>query len=35
MHTAGKVTEFLEDHMITILHGWPPYSPDLNPIEHI
>jgi hypothetical protein len=35
IHTAGKVTEFLEEHMITILHGWPPYSPDLNPIEHI
>jgi hypothetical protein len=35
IHTAGKVRDFLEEHSITTLSGWPPYSPDLNPIEHI
>jgi hypothetical protein len=35
IHTAGKVKDFLEEHRITLLYGWPPYSPDLNPIEHI
>ncbi|CAG8962255.1 hypothetical protein HYFRA_00005309 [Hymenoscyphus fraxineus] len=35
IHTARKVREWFALHGIDILKGWPPYSPDLNPIEHI
>jgi hypothetical protein len=35
IHTAGKVAKWFLDRAITILKNWPPYSPDLNPIEHI
>lgn len=35
IHIVGKVKDFLEEHMITILHRWPLYSPNLNPIKHI
>lgn len=34
IHTAEDVKEWLERHGIWVLE-WPPYSPDLNPIEHI
>ena len=34
IHTAGIVRDWLENHGIWVLE-WPPYSPDLNPIEHI
>jgi transposase len=34
IHTARVVVEFMEEHGITVL-DWPPYSPDLNPIEHL
>ena len=35
VHTAGVVGIWLRDHFIPILPNWPPYSPDLNPIEHL
>ena len=34
IHTAQDVKDWLEQHGIHVLE-WPPYSPDLNPIEHI
>lgn len=34
IHTARKVRQWFEDHGIP-LTDWPPYSPDLNPIEHV
>lgn len=33
IHTAGKVIEWFENYNI-LTTDWPPYSPDLNPIEH-
>jgi transposase len=35
IHRAHKVTAWFRLHGIDILKDWPPYSPDLNPIEHI
>ena len=38
IHTSHKSHEALENWGITRLKGlerWPPYSPDLNPIEHL
>ena len=35
IHTAHKVKDWFADHGITQLMNWPPYSPDLNPIEHV
>jgi len=34
IHTARAVRAFLAEHGITTIN-WPPYSPDLNPIEHL
>jgi DDE superfamily endonuclease len=34
IHTAKKVKEWFTDRAIPVL-DWPPYSPDLNPIEHV
>jgi transposase len=34
IHTAKKVTKWFEDRGIPVLN-WAPYSPDLNPIEHV
>ena len=34
IHTAKKVAKWFEDHGIPLL-DWAPYSPDLNPIEHV
>jgi len=34
IHTAYKVRDWFIEHGITKL-DWPPYSLDLNPIEHI
>jgi len=34
IHTAYVTKDFLESHGIWTLE-WPPYSPDLNPIEHL
>jgi hypothetical protein len=33
IYTFKQVTEWLKDMDIEVL-DWPPYSPDLNPIEH-
>jgi hypothetical protein len=35
IHTARKVKAWFADHGIQMVLNWPPYSPDLNPIEHI
>jgi transposase len=34
IHTSRVVRQFLTDHYINTI-TWPPYSPDLNPIEHL
>lgn len=34
IHTATATTTWFESHGITPIK-WPPYSPDLNPIEHM
>ena len=33
IHTAHKVRNYLQEKTYNIL-SWPPYSPNLNPIEH-
>ena len=34
IHKAHKVTEFFAEMGIEVM-PWPPYSPDLNPIENL
>ena len=34
IHTSSDVKTWLETHGVAVLE-WPPYSPDLNPIEHV
>ena len=34
IHTAKKVKKWFDDNGIMVME-WPPYSPDLNPIEHL
>jgi transposase len=34
VHTYKPVIKWLDDEGITVM-VWPPYSPDLNPIEHV
>ena len=34
MHVARMSIDFLNEHGVDFL-DWPPYSPDMNPIEHI
>jgi hypothetical protein len=34
IHTASLVKEWFENEGIPLL-DWPPFSPDLNPIEHL
>ena len=34
IHTAQLSQEWLEVHGVATIN-WPPYSPDLNPIEHM
>jgi transposase len=34
VHTAKRTAEFLESHGVWTI-DFPPYSPDLNPIEHV
>ena len=35
IHTARKVRLWFEGKRITLVVNWPPFSPDLNPIEHV
>jgi transposase len=35
IHTTRKVTKWFLDHGIKRIADWPPYSPDLKPIEYI
>lgn len=35
-HVSKETMTYLEQNKrIAVLHEWPPYSPDLNPIEHL
>ena len=34
IHTAHKVRLWFENHGVYVME-WPPYSPDMNPIEHL
>jgi DDE superfamily endonuclease len=34
IHTAHLIREWLEEHNVDVM-DWPPYSPDLNPIENL
>ena len=34
IHTAKRVSAWVKDRAIPVL-DWAPYSPDLNPIEHV
>lgn len=34
IHTAKKIVEWFENNAVILL-DWPPYSPDMNPIEHV
>ena len=34
IHTAKSVKDWFSNHRINVVE-WPPYSPDLNPIEHV
>ena len=33
IHTAIRVREWMQENSINTM-DWPPYSPNLNPIEH-
>jgi transposase len=34
IHTSTYTRKFFESHGLNILVGWPPHSPDMNPIEN-
>ena len=34
IHKSGPTRQWFEEHGIWVI-DWPPYSPDLNPIEHV
>lgn len=34
-HTAKIVLKYLDDQRVNYITDWPPYSPDLNPIEQV
>jgi len=34
IHTANIIRNWLDEHSIPLV-DWPPYSPVLNPIEHV
>lgn len=33
-HSAHSTQRWLAAHRVDVLPSWPPYSPDLNPVEH-
>lgn len=35
IHMANKTKAWLKEMDINLIDSWPPYSPDLNPIEHL
>ena len=35
IHTAHVVRAWFNNNGVHCLVSWPPYSPDLNPIEHL
>ena len=35
IHKAEKVKDWFKAHGIDLIIDWPPYFPDLNPIEHV
>ena len=35
IYTAKKVKRWFASHSVKTVVDWPPYSPNLNPIEHI
>jgi hypothetical protein len=35
IHKSCVSLQWFDDNSVSLLTGWPPYSPDLNPIEHI
>lgn len=35
VHTAHFTQQWMADNNIWLHIGWPPYSPDMNPIEHV
>jgi hypothetical protein len=34
IHKSRVSLQWFNDNSVSLLTGWPPYSPDLNPIEH-
>ena len=34
-HTATHTSQWLMEYGVNMLDDWPPYSPDLNPIERV
>ena len=34
-HAAKSTIAYLEKKNVAVLEQWPPYSPDLNPIENL
>jgi hypothetical protein len=34
IHKSSVTVDFFKKHKIEVLAGWPPHSPDLNPIEN-
>ena len=35
IHKSRVSLQWFDDNSVSLLAGWPPYSPDLNPIEHL
>ena len=35
IHTSAHTKKWLVDEHLSVIDGWPPYSPDLNPIENL
>lgn len=35
VHTANSTMERMVENGVELLEDWPPYLPDLNPIEHV